>query len=128
MKYLISACATLLIGANAIPVVAQNNLEVISVTANRLEQSTDTLMAATTVISRQEIDASLAQNLNELLLGKAGVQMAQSGGQGSQTSLFLRGTESDHTLVLIDGVQITTATGAAGRLEFIPLDQVAVVI
>jgi len=124
MKYFTSACSALVISAHAFPAIAQTNLEEIVVTANRLEQSTDALMVATTVITRQEIEASMAQNLTELLLGKAGIQMAQSGGQGSQTSLFLRGTESDHTLILIDGVQVTTATGSAGRLEFIPLDQI----
>jgi len=96
MKYFTSACSALVISAHAFPAIAQTNLEEIVVTANRLEQSTDALMVATTVITRQEIEASMAQNLTELLLGKAGIQMAQSGGQGSQTSLFLRGTESDH--------------------------------
>ncbi|MBL4819527.1 MAG: TonB-dependent receptor [Gammaproteobacteria bacterium] len=124
MNYSALACTAIFTAANALPVLCQENLKEIIVTTNRIEQSSGALMAATTVITRQEIETSLAQNLNELLLGKAGVQMTQSGGQGSQTSLFLRGTESDHTLILIDGVQITTATGAAGRLEFVPLDQI----
>ena len=124
MNYFISTAVSLLIGICVSPVLAQEKLEEITITANRVEQSTDALMTAVTVISRQEIDASLAQNLNDLLLGKTGVHLAQSGGQGSQTSLFLRATESDHTLVLVDGVQMTTATGAAARLELIPLDQV----
>ncbi len=103
---------------------AQNEPEEIIVAANRIEQSTSTVMAAITVIDRESILASSAQNLAELLAGVPGMQFSPAGGQGAQTSLFLRGTESDHTLIMIDGVQMTTGTGPAGRLEFIPLDQI----
>lgn len=96
----------------------------IIVSANRLSQPADIVMAGTTIIDRDAIRASLAQNMVDLLSGLPGMQLAPSGGQGAQTSLFLRGTESDHTLILVDGVQISPSTGPAGRLEFLPLDQI----
>ena len=98
--------------------------EEIIVAANRLEQSLSTVLAATTIIDKETIRQSQAQNLAGLLAGVPGLQFSPSGGQGAQTSLFMRGTESDHTLILIDGVQMTTNSGSAGRLEFIPLDQI----
>ena len=98
--------------------------EEIIVAANRVEQSIGTVLAATTVIDKDRIRRSSAQNLAELLAGVPGMQFSPAGGLGAQTSLFLRGTESDHTLILVDGVQMTTSTGPAGRLEFIPLDQI----
>jgi vitamin B12 transporter len=98
--------------------------EEIIVAANRLEQSLSTVLAATTVIDKEAIRQSSAQNLAGLLAGVPGMQFSPAGGQGAQTSLFMRGTESDHTLILVDGVQMTTSTGPAGRLEFIPLDQI----
>ncbi|MEX0618184.1 MAG: TonB-dependent receptor [Pseudohongiellaceae bacterium] len=98
--------------------------EEIIVSANRFAQPAGTVMAATSVITREEITRSLAQNLADLLSGKPGIQMAQSGGRGALTSLFMRGTESDHTLILIDGAQITTSTGSSGRLEYVPTDQI----
>ncbi|MBT3529780.1 MAG: TonB-dependent receptor [Gammaproteobacteria bacterium] len=104
--------------------LAQNDAEEILVVANRIEQSSNSVMAATTVIDKDSIRRSFAQNLAELLAVVPGMQFSQSGGQGAQTSLFLRGTESDHTLVMIDGVQMSTSTGLAARLEFIPLDQI----
>ena len=103
---------------------SQTSSQEILVTANRVPQPANVIMAATTVIDRETIRRSLAQNLVELLSGLPGMQLAPSGGLGAQTSLFLRGTDSDHTLILIDGVQVSTSTGAAGRLEFIPLDQI----
>lgn len=105
-------------------VYAQETSSEIIVTANRLPQIETVTMAGTTIITEEEIRRSLAKTLVELLLGQAGVQMAQSGGRGAQTSLFLRGTESDHTLILVDGTQITTSTGSAGRLENISLAQI----
>ena len=98
--------------------------EEIIVAANRVEQSIGTVLAATTVIDKDSIRRSSAQNLAELLAGVPGMQFSPAGGLGAQTSLFLRGTESDHTLILVDGVQMTTSTGSAGKLEFIPLDQI----
>ncbi|PCI75755.1 MAG: hypothetical protein COB20_12180 [SAR86 cluster bacterium] len=98
--------------------------EEIIVAANRIEQSLSTVLAATTVIDKETIRQSQAQNLAGLLAGVPGMQFSPSGGQGAQTSLFMRGTESDHTLILVDGVQMTTNSGPAGRLEFIPLDQI----
>lgn len=98
--------------------------EEIIVAANRVEQSIGTVLAATTVIDKDRIRRSSAQNLAELLAGVPGMQFSPAGGLGAQTSLFLRGTESDHTLILVDGVQMTTSTGSAGKLEFIPLDQI----
>ncbi|MBL4729774.1 MAG: TonB-dependent receptor [Gammaproteobacteria bacterium] len=98
--------------------------EEIIVAANRIEQPLSTVLAATTVINKETIRRSQAQNLAGLLAGVPGMQFSPSGGQGAQTSLFMRGTESDHTLILVDGVQMTTNSGTAGRLEFIPLDQI----
>lgn len=96
----------------------------IIVAANRLEQSLTAVLAATTVIDKETIQQSSAQSLAGLLASVPGMQFSPSGGQGAQTSLFMRGTESDHTLILVDGVQMTTNSGPAGRLEFIPLDQI----
>ncbi len=103
---------------------SDNAPEEIIVAANRIEQSLSTVLAATTVINKEAIRQSSAQNLAGLLAGVPGMQFSPSGGQGAQTSLFMRGTESDHTLILVDGVQMTTNSGPAGRLEFIPLDQI----
>ncbi len=101
-----------------------NAPEEIIVAANRLPQSLSNVLAATTVIDKEAIRKSSSQDLAGLLAGLPGIQFAPSGGLGSQTSLFMRGTESDHTLILVDGVQMTTNSGPSGRLEFIPLDQI----
>lgn len=124
MKSLPTSLLAVSLCFNSISGFAQEELQEVVITANRVSQATNVVMAATTIIDREAIKSSQAQSLIELLSGQPGMHLAQSGGIGAQTSLFMRGTESDHTLILVDGVQITTGTGASGRLEIVPLDQI----
>ncbi len=106
------------------PCVLQAEPAPIVVTATRTAQTADQTLAAVTVITREEIQRSQARSLDELLRGIAGVQVSRSGGYGKNTSLFLRGTESDHVLVLIDGVRASAATvGSFAWMNFTP-DQI----
>jgi len=89
--------------------------DTIIVTATRTEIPLSDSMVPVTVITRADIELSLATDLAELLRFEAGIDIARSGGPGQATSIFLRGTESNHTLVLIDGVRMNPGTlgGAA---------------
>ena len=87
--------------------------DTIVVTAGRTDQALDQALARTSVISREDIELSQAPDLLELLRQQAGVDVIRTGGPGGQTSLFLRGSNSNHVLVLIDGVRVAAAgTGA----------------
>ncbi len=89
--------------------------DTIIVTATRTEISINDAIVPVTVITRDQIEQSLASDLAELLRFEAGIDIGRNGGPGQTTSVFLRGTESNHTLVLIDGVRINPGTigGAA---------------
>jgi len=89
--------------------------DTIVVTATRTEIPLRDATVPVTVITREDIELSLATDLSELLRFEAGIDIGRSGGPGQATSLFLRGTESNHTLVLIDGVRMNPGTigGAA---------------
>ena len=50
--------------------------------------------------------------------------MANNGGLGKATSLFLRGTESDHVLVLVDGIKLGSATAGGASIQDIPVEQI----
>lgn len=124
------SCAALLFSTLplAAGVAAQTSAGVqtqeVIVTANRLAQPLGETLAASTVFTLEDIEASQAVSLFDLLAGAPGIQMARTGGQGTQTSLFLRGTNSDHTLILVDGVKVNTASEGFARLENIPLAQI----
>ena len=83
---------------------------VINVTATRTAQTADQSLAAVTVITREEIERSQARGLAELLRGLAGIDFSGGGGYGKVTSAFLRGANSGHVLVLVDGVRMGSAT------------------
>jgi len=89
--------------------------DTIIVTATRSEIPLRDAIVPVTVIDRERIELSLANDLAELLRFEAGIDIGRNGGPGQATSVFMRGTESNHTLVLIDGVRINPGTigGAA---------------
>lgn len=122
------SCAALLFSTLPLAsgVAAQTNVltEEVIITANRLAQPLGETMAASTVFTLEDIEASQATSLLDLLAGSPGIQMARTGGQGTQTSLFMRGTNSDHTLILIDGIKANTASEGFARLENIPVAQI----
>lgn len=80
------------------------------VTATRTAQTTDETLASVTVITRQDLESSQAQTIVEVLQAVNGINTGRTGGIGKSASVYLRGTESDHTLVIIDGVRASSAT------------------
>ena len=87
---------------------AQN--DAVIVTASRTAQTTNETLASVTVITREELENSQASDLMQVLQSIAGISIARTGGPGSSISVYMRGTENNHTLVLIDGVRASSAT------------------
>ena len=96
----------------------------VEVTASRVAETTDASLADVSVITRTDIERSGAPDLIELMRLQAAVDVTRTGGAGEQTSLFLRGTNSNHVLVLIDGVRVASSNTGAFAFENLPLDAV----
>ncbi len=94
------------------------------VTASRVPQPVETTLADVSVITRADIDASAAHDIGDLLRLQAGVDIARTGGPGSQTSLFLRGTNNNHVLVLVDGIRVAALGTGVFTWETLPLDTI----
>ena len=103
---------------------AADALEPVIVTATRTAITADEALSAVTVITRADIERLQPQSVQDLLTGLPGVSLANSGGPGQQTSLFMRGTNSSHTLVLIDGVRIGSVGNGLPAFEQIPVEQI----
>jgi vitamin B12 transporter len=106
-------CAALL----SCPSFAQDELEETVVTATRTPVPLDAVGAPVIVISRNDIERSLASDVSELLHGQAGLEISRNGGPGQTTTLFTRGTDSNHTVVLVDGVRINPGTIGGAALQ-----------
>lgn len=100
------------------------SLDDVVVTATRTARTQDETLAAVSVITREQIDRLAPPSLPELLRGVPGLTLAVNGGPGKQASAFLRGTESDHLLVLVDGIRIGSATAGAAAFQDIPVEQI----
>lgn len=96
----------------------------VQVTASRVSETVDSALADVTVLTRRDIEASVARDALDLLRLQAGIDLYRTGGPGAQTSLFLRGTNANHALVLIDGVRVAAATTGAFAFEHLPLDAI----
>jgi vitamin B12 transporter len=109
---------------SALPVVVAAEQSPIVVTATRIAQSANETLSAVTVITREEIERSQAASLAELLQGNTGINIANQGGNGKLTALYLRGTNPGHVTLLIDGIRMGSVTAGTVAWEFLPLEQV----
>lgn len=96
-------------------------LDPVVVTATRTPQPAAALTAEVTVLDRAAIARSEARTLAELLALTPGIQSAANGGLGKPASLFVRGLEARHVLLLVDGVPLGSATLGLPSLDNLPL-------
>ncbi|OAI21553.1 TonB-dependent receptor [Methylomonas lenta] len=101
-----------------------SNLPETVVTATRTDTARDQLATANTVFTREKIEQLQVRTLPELLKYAPGVDITESGGYGKTTSVFMRGTNSDHILVLIDGIKAGSVTTGSAAFQFIPIEQI----
>jgi vitamin B12 transporter len=94
------------------------------VTGMRLPEPQAQSVRPTTVITAEEIARSGQQTTVEVLQSLGGVEIASNGGMGQVSSVFIRGANSNHTLVLVDGIRLNSATAGTTALENIPISQI----
>jgi len=94
------------------------------VTATRTPISKKNVIADITIISEEEIKLAGSSSLPELLQRQPGIEISNNGGQGKVSTLFLRGASSTHSVILLDGIRIDSATAGLTAIENIPLSQI----
>jgi vitamin B12 transporter len=98
--------------------------EPVLVTALRLPERVGALAAEVSVIDRAMLDRSAGRTLSDVLAQLPGIQSSSNGGLGKTSSLFFRGLEARHTLLLVDGVRVGSATVGTPSLDNLPLDAI----
>ncbi len=89
---------------------ASDILNTINVTATRTPEKSEQSIAHTTIIDRKKIEQSQANSVEELFRLEPGVQVSRNGGYGKITSIFIRGSEANHVLILINGIRVASST------------------
>ena len=94
------------------------------VTSTRTETPLQQVTTSASVITAKDIQDQQAETVLEALRNVPGLDVVQSGSRGTATSVFIRGSESDHVLVLIDGVEVNSTTLGAFNFAHLTTDNV----
>ena len=90
----------------------------IVVTATRIPTPESQVASSISVVTAEDIAARQIQNLPTLLAQLPGLNVVQTGGPGSQSSVFMRGTNSNHTKVFVDGIDVGDPSNPTGAFDF----------
>jgi vitamin B12 transporter len=119
-QYLITG-VTMLAAAAALGQTTNNT---VVVSATRIDTPIEQVGSSISVISAAEIKQQNAQNAQDAIRLVQGVQSTMNGGPGTSSSVFIRGAESDHTLVLINGIRVNSNTAGGFDLSALPVDMI----
>ncbi len=115
-----AAAVIVLLTATAATAAPPLFVDEIVVTATGDERSRDEVPVPITVVGREEMDDIQADTVADVLRRVPGIDVARSGAEGAVTSVFTRGTESDHTLVMVDGIRLNSPYFAGYDFSLLP--------
>lgn len=124
MKYLLSFLTVLSLFLSIIPAFSQEMLEEIVVTASRIEEPLEEVSSSVTVITSDDIKKMNVKDITDVLRTVPEVNLVQNGGPGKEASIILRGGDSRHVLVLIDGVKVNSPTTSSFDFSGILLEDI----
>mgnify|MGYP001792205152 CR=1 FL=1 len=112
------------VNSNTVALNTELQTDEIVVTASRIEQPHKNVIADVTIIDREEIERAGQSTLTEVLQSQAGTEISANGGAGKSSGIYIRGTNSDHVIVLIDGLRVNSATLGTTAFENLRLAEI----
>jgi vitamin B12 transporter len=97
---------------------SDDSLQSVVVIATRVPTPEIQVASSVTIVTAEDIAARQIQTMPDLLKELPGLNVVQSGGPGGQTSLFMRGTNSNHTKVFIDGIDVSDPSNSTASFDF----------
>lgn len=113
-----------LLGGAVLACAHAQGLGEVMVTATREERPVEQVLADVTTIDAEAIRRAGASSVPELLRALGGIEISQNGGAGSTSGIFVRGTKTSQSVILIDGVRLENATSGTANLEFLSLSSI----
>jgi vitamin B12 transporter len=104
--------------AAGVAIAEPSSLDTVVVTATRIPTPESQVASSITVISADDIAAEQTQTLPDILRVVPGLNVVQTGGVGGQTSIFMRGTNSNHVKVLVDGIDVGDPSSPNGAFDY----------
>jgi vitamin B12 transporter len=95
-----------------------DELQRVVITATRIPTPIMDVASSITVVTAADIEARQERTFADVLKDIPGLNVVQTGGAGGETSVFMRGTNSNHTKVLIDGIDVSDPSNATGAFDF----------
>lgn len=105
---------------------AEQKLPAVVVSAHRYETPAEQVGSAITVITAADIERSGKKDIISILRGVPSLDVIQNGGPGGNTSVFMRGTNSEHTLVILDGIELNNPATNNRAFNFANLSTLAI--
>ncbi|KAE8547469.1 TonB-dependent receptor domain-containing protein [Marinobacter nauticus] len=99
-------------------------LDPIVVTATLGPRTVGESLSSVTVVSEEELAQRSPTEFSEVLRGQPGINVISNGSFGKNISVYTRGTGSESTLFMIDGVRLRSATSGSAPWQFLPVDLV----
>ena len=96
-----------------------STLKEVVVTANRVDVPLQDVTSSSTVITLTDLEQKQAGTVLDAIQSVPGVDIAQTGQPGETASVYIRGTNPEHTLVLFDGIPLNDPIGAPGSYDYL---------
>lgn len=91
--------------------------DLVVISATRVPTPESEVASSLTVITADDIAARQSQSLPDILKDVPGLNIVQTGGPGGQTAIFMRGTNGNHTKVIVDGIDVGDPTNTDGSFD-----------
>src|SRR5580692_5401458 len=114
----VAACIPAFACAAVAAAAIEDDPNTIVVTATRIATPELQVASSISVVTADDIAAKQFQSLPDVLEQVPGLNVVQTGGVGGQTSVFMRGTNSNHTKVFVDGIDVSDPSSPGGTFDF----------
>lgn len=120
------ACAGIFATISTAQAQIDSELNPVVISATRSAQNMSEVLSSVSVITKADIEKTQSQDIVNILNTQPGLEINRTGAVGSATSIYLRGGNSNQTLMLLDGVPFSgeAASGAISSIEMIPVSQI----
>lgn len=105
-------------------VFAESKLDEIVITPSKRPTTIFNSLTSVQVITKEDIRNSGFQDVHEIFDSISSISIGSNGGHGQTKSIFMRGTESNHTKVLIDGIELNPSTLGVPSIQHISTDMI----